>query len=59
MTHEPGRGRHMIHKCEKCRCIVPAGELYYNKDFDEYWCESCINISVEDERKNDEDRDEI
>lgn len=45
MTHEPGRERHMIHKCKKCRCIVSAGELYHNKEYDEYWCEACINGS--------------
>lgn len=47
MSHEPGRERHMIHRCEKCRCIVPAGELFHNEDFDEYWCGSCVDNANE------------
>lgn len=47
MTHEPGRERHMIHRCEKCGYIVPAGEFYHNEDFDEYWCGSCVDNANE------------
>ena len=33
-----------MHCCEKCRS---AGELIYRRDFDEYWCESCVDNEAE------------
>lgn len=44
MTHEPGRERHMIHKCEKCG-TAPA--VSHREDVDEYWCASCIDNEAE------------
>lgn len=41
MSHEPGRERYMIHKCEKCGVICEDREL--NESIDEYWCGSCID----------------
>jgi ssDNA-binding Zn-finger/Zn-ribbon topoisomerase 1 len=45
MSHEPERERHMTHRCEKCKSAF--GELQYNEDFDEYWCDSCIDNANE------------
>lgn len=45
MTHDSGRERHMIHRCEHCKSAF--GELEYVEDEDEYWCESCIENSNE------------
>lgn len=42
MSHEPGRERHMIHKCEHCGRTAHENELVHISDFDEYWCQSCI-----------------
>lgn len=45
MSHEPGRESHMTHRCEKCQSAF--GELSYNEDHDEYWCESCFDNETE------------
>lgn len=45
MTHEPGRERHMTHRCEKCR--EPNFDLCYRPHLDEYWCGSCIDNEAE------------
>lgn len=47
MSHEPGRERHMTHRCEKCGERRDGG-LVYRDDDDEYWCESCMDNEVED-----------
>lgn len=41
MSHEYGRERHMMHKCE--RCSMASHKSFYNEQWDEYWCESCID----------------
>lgn len=47
MSHEPGRERHMIHKCENCGRVAQEGELTYVFSEGEYWCEGCINDANE------------
>lgn len=56
MTHEPGRERHMIHKCEQCGCIAREDELALT-DEDEYWCESCISNAAEAAYDRQQERD--
>lgn len=56
MTHEPGRERHMIHKCEHCSCTAREDELTLT-DEDEYWCESCINNANEAAYERQQERD--
>ena len=36
MSHDPDGKTHC---CERCRTVT---DLFYNRDYDEYWCESCI-----------------
>jgi hypothetical protein len=43
MSHEPGRERHMQHRCENCR---RATTLAYNRRRDEYLCEQCTESLV-------------
>ena len=45
MTHEPGRERHMMHRCEHCGgdCERPT----YVEAHDEYWCDDCIDEANE------------
>lgn len=45
MTHEPGRGRHMMTLCEHCG--LAAHQLFHNEHQDEYWCESCLDNANE------------
>ena len=45
MSHEPGRERHMMHKCE--HCSMAARKLFHREGDDEYWCESCIDNANE------------
>ena len=44
MSHEPGRERHMTHKCEKCGY---RAELSWHEIHDEYWCDSCFENEAE------------
>lgn len=56
MTHEPGRERHMIHKCEHCSCTAREDELTLT-DEDEYWCEACISNEAENAYDRQQERD--
>lgn len=45
MSHEPGRERHMVYRCENCS---NAARLLYESPCGEYmWCESCIDNANE------------
>jgi hypothetical protein len=45
----------MMHLCERCRALVAA--LGYNKDHDEYWCESCFDNEAEAAYERQQARD--
>lgn len=56
MSHEPGRGRHMMHKCEHCSHAM-HGEGFYNEAEDEYWCGSCVDNANEAAWERQQERD--
>lgn len=55
MSHEPGRERHMTHKCEKCGNA--EYKLSLNESIDEYWCESCFDNEAEAAYDRQQERD--
>jgi DNA-directed RNA polymerase subunit RPC12/RpoP len=46
MSHEHGRERHMMYKCERCSHAM-HGQGFYNEAEDEYWCGSCVDNANE------------
>jgi ssDNA-binding Zn-finger/Zn-ribbon topoisomerase 1 len=42
------------HGCEKCGGCT---ELHYRRDYDEYWCESCIENENEAAAERQQERD--
>jgi ssDNA-binding Zn-finger/Zn-ribbon topoisomerase 1 len=55
MSHEPGRERHMVYRCEHCRS---PGQLNYRPHIDEYWCDGCIESILTKDEHEDNDYDQ-
>lgn len=56
MSHEPGRERHMIYRCEKCGFTSPC-QFRYNDWQDQYWCDSCFDNEAEAAWDRQQERD--
>jgi hypothetical protein len=55
MSHEPGRERHMMRRCEHCSLV--SAKLFHWEAEDEYWCASCIDNANEVAWQNQQERD--
>lgn len=42
------------HRCERCPKVT---DLFYVRDYDEYWCESCIENEAEAALERQQERD--
>lgn len=55
MSHETGRERHMIYRCDHCgnKSFEP---LIYVENDDEHWCRDCMDAAAEAVYEREQER---